>query len=74
MPTPVRAVIFDYGCVLSLPLDPACADRMARLAGIPEPEFVGAYMKHRLSYDRGDSVCARLLGHCDAPVWQAGQR
>lgn len=47
-------IVFDYGCVLSLPQP---ADDWAALvagSGMTTGEFAAGYWKHRLAYDRGD--------------------
>lgn len=48
------AVIFDYGCVLSLPLDAGSIARMSALAGIPVDRFVESYLAPRRRYDLGE--------------------
>ncbi|HZL29371.1 MAG TPA: HAD family phosphatase [Acidobacteriaceae bacterium] len=49
----VKAVLFDYGLVLSGPPDPAAWECMKRLLGANEAAFHTAYWKHREAYDRG---------------------
>jgi putative hydrolase of the HAD superfamily len=49
----VRAVLFDYGMVLSGPPDPTARVDMERILGIDEGTFQAAYWKHRDAYDRG---------------------
>lgn len=56
MPTsasPVRAVLFDYGLVLTGPADPAAWERMKQILGADEPSFFRAYWEPRHDYDRG---------------------
>jgi putative hydrolase of the HAD superfamily len=49
----VKAVLFDYGLVLSGPPDPAAWERLKRLLNADEAAFHTAYWKHRDAYDRG---------------------
>jgi putative hydrolase of the HAD superfamily len=49
----IRAVLFDYGMVLSGPPDPAARIDMERILGVDEQTFQAAYWKHRDAYDRG---------------------
>ncbi|HET9088615.1 MAG TPA: HAD family phosphatase [Acidobacteriaceae bacterium] len=50
---PLRAVIFDYGLVLSGPAVPSARARLLQLTGLPERVFDDHYWKYRLDYDRG---------------------
>ncbi len=50
---PIRAVILDYGDVISLPRDPAVLAEMAAILTLPEAEFRKAYDFFRHDYDRG---------------------
>ena len=50
---PLRAVIFDYGLVLSGPAEPSAKARLLQLTGLPEEVFDQHYWKYRLDYDRG---------------------
>ncbi|MDQ2832660.1 MAG: HAD family phosphatase [Acidobacteriota bacterium] len=52
--TPVKAVLFDYGMVLTGPPDPAAWDRMRSITGLSEDRFHHGYWAHRHAYDRGD--------------------
>ena len=52
-PAPIKAVLFDYGVVLSGPPDPAAWARMREITGLPEAEFHAAYWAPRHDYDRG---------------------
>ena len=52
--TPVQAVLFDYGMVLSGPPDPAAWARMRTITGLDEDRFHEGYWAHRHAYDRGD--------------------
>lgn len=53
MQASLRAVILDFGNVLSMPQDPERFERMRRLAGADEESFRSAYRAPRLDYDRG---------------------
>ncbi len=50
---PLRAVIFDYGLVLSGPANPAAHARLLQLTGLAPEVFDTHYWKYRLDYDRG---------------------
>ena len=52
--TPVKAVLFDYGMVLSGPPDPSAWERMRTVTGLSEDLFHSGYWAHRHAYDRGD--------------------
>jgi putative hydrolase of the HAD superfamily len=52
--TPVKAVLFDYGMVLSGPPDPAAWTRMRTITGLSEDLFHRGYWAYRHAYDRGD--------------------
>ena len=54
----IKAVIFDYGQVISLPQDPAAIDRMAGIAGVERGKFESTLWALRDEYDRG-TVSAR---------------
>lgn len=49
----LRAVIFDYGLVLSGPAVPSARARLLELTELPEDVFDTHYWKYRLDYDRG---------------------
>jgi len=49
----VKAVLFDYGLVLSGPPDPNAWERLKRILNATEAAFHEAYWKHRDAYDRG---------------------
>ena len=49
----IKAVIFDYGQVISLPQDPAAIDRMAEIAGVERGKFESTLWALRDEYDRG---------------------
>lgn len=50
---PLRAVIFDFGLVLSSPPVPAAWAQMLEIAGLSPEIFDAHYWKYRLDYDRG---------------------
>jgi putative hydrolase of the HAD superfamily len=47
----LKAVIFDYGEVLSEPPDPQAHRNLLALSGVEEEQFEKAYWAHRLDYD-----------------------
>jgi putative hydrolase of the HAD superfamily len=51
--TPIRALVVDYGEVLSMPPDPGMLAEMARLVGGEQAHFTDAYWELRPAYDRG---------------------
>lgn len=55
--TKIRAVVFDYGEVLSAPANHAAHSEMVAIAGLPEKIFDERYWAWRLDYD-----AARLNG------------
>jgi putative hydrolase of the HAD superfamily len=50
----VKAVLFDYGMVLSAPPDPAAWARIRNITGLTEEILDREYWAHRRAYDRGD--------------------
>jgi putative hydrolase of the HAD superfamily len=52
--TPIQAVLFDYGMVLSGPPDPAAWARILTLTNLSEDALQREYWAHRRAYDRGD--------------------
>src|SRR5215467_2747945 len=50
---PIKAIILDYGDVISLPADPAVMSSMAALFGLPLDRFRQFYSFFRHDYDRG---------------------
>jgi putative hydrolase of the HAD superfamily len=50
---PVKAVLFDFGQVLSLSPDPAVWERIRTLSGLSEADLQREYWAHRHDYDRG---------------------
>ncbi|HXS13977.1 MAG TPA: HAD family phosphatase [Acidobacteriaceae bacterium] len=49
----IRAVLFDFGLVLSGPPDPVARRRMETILNVSHPELRGAYWRHRDDYDLG---------------------
>jgi putative hydrolase of the HAD superfamily len=49
----IRAVLFDYGMVLSGPPSPSAWARMLTVTGLDDARFHAAYWEHRHAYDRG---------------------
>jgi putative hydrolase of the HAD superfamily len=50
---PLRAVIYDYGLVLSGPAEPAARAQLLQLTGLAPEVFDTHYWKYRLAYDKG---------------------
>jgi putative hydrolase of the HAD superfamily len=50
---PVKAVLFDFGQVLSLPPDPAVWQQILAVSGLNEADLSREYWAHRHEYDRG---------------------
>ena len=50
--SPIKAVLFDFGQVLSLSADPAVWQQMLTLSGVSEADFHREYWAHRHDYDR----------------------
>jgi len=51
---PIKAVLFDYGMVLSGAPDPTAWTRMLSITGLSEEILHREYWAHRHAYDRGD--------------------
>ena len=49
----IKAVLFDYGMVLSGPPNPSAREQMKQILGVDEETFRAVYWKHRDDYDRG---------------------
>jgi putative hydrolase of the HAD superfamily len=60
---PLRAVIFDYGMVLSGPPEPGARARLLEISGLSPEVFDEHYWRYRLDYDRGT-----LTGHTYWPT------
>jgi len=54
----VKAVLFDYGMVLSAPPDPAAWARMRTISGLTEDLLHREYWGNRHAYDRGELTAA----------------
>ncbi|GAC1361250.1 MAG: HAD family phosphatase [Acidobacteriaceae bacterium] len=52
--TPLRAILFDYGLVLSGPPNPAAWSRMRSVTSLDEEPFQRGYWAHRHAYDSGE--------------------
>lgn len=50
----LRAVVFDYGMVLSGPPHPEVHEELKRITGLSHEAFERSYWTDRLAYDRGD--------------------
>lgn len=50
----IKAVIFDYGKVLSVSQPPSAIEQMAAICKVPVEIFRKGYWDFRLAYDRGD--------------------
>ena len=51
--TPIQAVLFDFGMVLTQPPDPTAWARMRGITGLSESDLYREYWAHRHDYDRG---------------------
>jgi putative hydrolase of the HAD superfamily len=60
---PLRAVIFDYGLVLSGPPERGARARLLEISGLSPEVFDAHYWRHRLDYDQG-----KLNGHTYWPI------
>jgi putative hydrolase of the HAD superfamily len=66
--TPVKAVLFDYGMVLSAAPDPAAWARMLSLTNLSEEQLHRGYWAHRHAYDRGDLTAESFWHQAAAPT------
>jgi putative hydrolase of the HAD superfamily len=64
--TQVKAVLFDYGMVLSGPPEPAAWARMLSVTNLSEEQFHRGYWAHRHAYDRGDLTAESFWNHAAA--------
>jgi putative hydrolase of the HAD superfamily len=55
---PPRALLVDYGCVISNQQPDEAVAAMAEVAGLALPVFIERYWAHRLDYDRGENARA----------------
>lgn len=67
----VRAVLFDFGMVLSGPPNPEAWLRLQQLSGLSDADLHRAYWRHRHDYDRGtlsgSEYFQQLAGTAGAP-------
>ena len=49
----LRAVIFDYGMVLTYPPDPEAHSQLLRITGLPAEKFDPIYWADRHAFDEG---------------------
>ena len=54
----IKAVVFDYGQVITFPQDPKVIDALAERAGVPRPRFEPLLWSLRVEYDRGTITAA----------------
>jgi putative hydrolase of the HAD superfamily len=66
--TQVKAVLFDYGMVLSGPPDPAAWTRMLTVTNLSEEQLHRGYWAHRHAYDRGDLTAESFWNQATAPT------
>jgi putative hydrolase of the HAD superfamily len=66
--TQIKAVLFDYGMVLSGPPDPAAWARIRTLANLSEEQLHRGYWAHRHAYDRGDLTAESFWNQAAAPT------
>jgi putative hydrolase of the HAD superfamily len=66
--TPVKAVLFDYGMVLSAAPDPAAWARMLSISNLSQEQLHRGYWAHRHAYDRGDLTAESFWNQAAAPT------
>jgi putative hydrolase of the HAD superfamily len=66
--TQVKAVLFDYGMVLSAPPDPAAWARMLSISNLSDEQLHRGYWAHRHAYDRGDLTPESFWNRAAAPT------
>ena len=66
MITPVKAVLFDYGMVLSAAPDAAAWARMLSISNLTKKQLHRGYWAHRHAYDRGDLTAESFWNHAAA--------
>jgi putative hydrolase of the HAD superfamily len=59
----IKAIVFDYGKVISLPPDPAIVERLASMAGVEAGLFEPLLWDLRGEYDRGTIDAREYYGH-----------
>lgn len=63
-----RALLVDYGEVISRPQPPQAIAAMASLVGLDVPEFRERYWEHRIPYDLGGEARAFWSGVIGEPI------
>ena len=66
---PTRAVLFDYGLVLTGPPDAAARAEMQRVLGANDALVQAAYWRYRDAYDRGAADGHGVLACCGGGHW-----
>jgi putative hydrolase of the HAD superfamily len=66
--TQVKAVLFDYGMVLSAPPDPAAWAHMLSISNFSDEQLHRGYWAHRHAYDRGDLTPESFWNRAAAPT------
>jgi putative hydrolase of the HAD superfamily len=66
--TPIQAVLFDYGMVLSAAPDPAAWARMLSISNLSEEQLHRGYWAYRHAYDRGDLTAESFWNQAAAPT------
>jgi putative hydrolase of the HAD superfamily len=56
----IKAVIFDYGNVISAQQESSVQREMEKLAGVPASLFASVYATHRAEFDRGTITGAQM--------------
>lgn len=56
----IKAVIFDFGNVISLTNTGDCADEMEQMTGVPAAVFRSVYERYRFEFDRGTITGAEM--------------
>jgi putative hydrolase of the HAD superfamily len=64
----IKAVLFDYGMVLSAAPDPVAWTRMLAVTNLSEEQLHRGYWTHRLAYDRGDLTAESFWSRAAAPT------
>jgi len=68
----IKAVVFDYGQVISLPQDPKVIDELAKRIGVEREKFEPLLWSLRADYDRGiisaKDYYRNIFSHLSVPV------
>ena len=64
----IKAVIFDYGNVISQTQTGDCAEQMEAMTGVPADVFRTVYDRFRFEFDRGTITGARCTASCWRPT------